>query len=50
MIRVVQYWTRHPETGERVDVGYVLQIRDGDEWVQVPIIDVEIKNDQEDNG
>lgn len=49
MIRVVQYWTKHPETGERVDVSYVLQTKDGENWVPVQIIDVEIKGDQEDN-
>ena len=51
MIRVVQYWTKHPETGERVEVSYMLQTRFGDDWVHVPIVQVELlQDDQKGHG
>lgn len=46
MIRVLQYWTKHPETGERVDVSYMLQTRFGDDWVDVPIVQVELISEE----
>ena len=42
-LRVVQFWGKHPETGERVDLRYTLQQWDDDRWVDVPVIDMEVK-------
>jgi LEA14-like dessication related protein len=50
-LRVVQYWAKHPETGERVDLKYRLQQLDDDRWVDVPIFDMEVRiEDREDES
>lgn len=50
-LRVVQFWGKHPRTGERVDVKYALQQLDDDRWVDVPIFDMEvIFEDREDES
>jgi len=47
MVRVVQYWTKNPETGERIDISYELQALVGEDWVPVPVVEVEVRVDQE---
>jgi len=42
-IRVIQRWARNPETGERVDVNYEMQLADDEgNWHPVPVIDMEV--------
>lgn len=43
IIRVIQRWAKHPETGQRVDLFYEMQQRDEDgNWHAIPVIDEEV--------
>lgn len=51
-LRVVQYWAKHPETAERVDLKYSLQQEDDyGMWHDVPVFDMEVRiEDREDES
>jgi redox-sensitive bicupin YhaK (pirin superfamily) len=51
-VRIIQYWVRNPETGERVDTRYNLQQEDENgQWHDVPVFDMEVKiEDRKDEG
>ena len=43
-VRIIQYWVKHPETGERVDTRYNLQQEDENgQWHDVPVFDMEVE-------
>jgi hypothetical protein len=42
-VRVIQRWTKHPETGQRIDLSYEMQQEDENgNWKAVPIVDEEV--------
>jgi hypothetical protein len=42
-VRVIQQWAKHPETGQRVDLFYVMQQEDENgNWNAVQIVDEEV--------
>ncbi len=47
-LRVVQYWGKHPKTGEMVDVRYNLQQFDGERWFDIPVVYEEVKIEDHD--
>jgi len=47
-VRIIQYWQKHPETGERVDIRYNLQQEDETGfWNDVPVFDAEVVTEEE---
>ena len=42
-VRVIQRWTKHPETGQRIDLSYEMQQEDENgNWKAVQVVDEEV--------